>query len=332
MTKIPASKEFQDAVPTVYSVGEHTANCALLDFKESLESAAVKCGVEKTTYAATWDAATWDAIAKGNLFIGGKDLGKISNLYFTVDPKPFNVDGFGNGTHWVEMKTHSKIVTVPPPYFGDFETIEKMVIDYAGLLAGLTYVDHEQIRKKQSAKIDWVKYLHVLKYERFALSPTDDLSTKTSDILRSARGLIAEEGWITGAMHNARGYCIMGALAFATNTVSNRMLAPILKAIGIPQNGNPTRDASKIISWNDDRIFRKTPEQVLRMFDTAIAIAEDIEQFGPVDEKKILGDQGSKHRSRPNISFAIEASYNSRAGLGPYAPINVKTPELVGTG
>ena len=88
-----------------------------------------------------------------------------------------------------------------------------------------------------------------------------------ADALRAARALIAKPGtWIQGRFRNSCGFCSVGALLEAPAAGANEWLR---RAVNLHTND---RYGGSIIDWNDDP--KRTHEEVLTVFDTAINLAE----------------------------------------------------------
>lgn len=95
----------------------------------------------------------------------------------------------------------------------------------------------------------------------------------TSELLSQAKETMLRRGWCQHAYEDPHGVCIEGAINFvcyadATHDGNNAMAAYRILNRLIGQ--------SCISTWNDDPA--RTPEEVLMVFDAAIAIAQQQEQ------------------------------------------------------
>lgn len=78
---------------------------------------------------------------------------------------------------------------------------------------------------------------------------------------------LVEGGWCQKSFHEGDSYCAMGAL-MAVETVRHSDYGFLLEAI----NGSDRFNFISLTQWNDKT--ERTKEQVLKLFDKAIKIAE----------------------------------------------------------
>jgi hypothetical protein len=111
----------------------------------------------------------------------------------------------------------------------------------------------------------------------------------TTQILRAAKDVILTRGWTRGDWDNERGeVCVMGAVNVATvgcarasRFAESDMLSARCETWSLLQRLLPS--GFGISDWNDSR--GRTPEDILDLFDRAIAFAEAEEvQPAPQDQ------------------------------------------------
>lgn len=107
------------------------------------------------------------------------------------------------------------------------------------------------------------------------MTTTVAVATSSADLLRRAKGVLEEYGWIQGDIgHCERGFCAYGALDHASRATDTPFTDfwPARKAVTSAVLDLSAGGSFGIANYNDDA--GRTVEDIYAMFDKAIEIVE----------------------------------------------------------
>lgn len=91
-------------------------------------------------------------------------------------------------------------------------------------------------------------------------------------LLKAARQLLIDKGWVQGSLHRAQGYCALGAYKVAAKRYGLATKSTAFRCLGESVKSGSLILENRITNYNDAQTRRKS--QVIALFDRAIEKAK----------------------------------------------------------